>query len=733
MKKALITGITGQDGSYLAELLLSKNYEVYGMLRRNSQGINPRLNNFINKINIIYGDLTDPASLVLLINKIQPDEVYNLGAQSFVGLSWSSPQHTTEVTGQGAANLLNIIRQIKPDAKFYQASSSEMFGLVKETPQTETTPFNPQSPYGVAKTFAHHYTIMMNRSYNLFAVSGILFNHECISENTPLIIRKKGIISIKRAKDIRKPKQKGKNLQQWTLKDTEIWDGDDFIPLKLLTATKRKKNDTDFQCKIVNTRNGIVEVTNHHNMLNEKHEKIKTKNVKINSKLLHKKFPSQKEKCKLSKEEARFLGMMAADGWIGKDGNANFMNNNKELIAKFEGIWMNVGLGTISYATYKTEYGFSIRARLNGGKDYLKYIQNQLYTEDGFKKVPDRILNTSKGIQLSFLEGYNDCDGLKSNPCKYTFKNFKTNSILLAQGLLFLIKQTTNQEFNITFEQDKKYYGYYSINFLSQVDNISKEEQVKNMLKKGFSQKEIFRTTGISRGFIRKIHKGEHAVIPHHKSKPKNEVKKIISHKSQPEWVFDIETISGKFMAGIGTITISNSPRRGIEFVTRKITSGIANIIHKKQEKISLGNLDAERDWGYAPDYVEAMWLMLQQDSAKEENSTYVISTGKKYTVRQFVEMAFQAVGIEITWRGSGSDEKGYDSSGKLLVDIDKKYFRPAEVELLVGNSSKANEKLGWTPKTDIKEMIKKMIEHDLLISEKNLHPCTPEKNPFLY
>jgi GDPmannose 4,6-dehydratase len=707
--RALITGITGQDGSYLAEFLLKKGYEVYGMHRRTSMDVFERIGSILGKVHLVDGDLTDTSSMTRVLKEINPDEVYNLAAQSFVPASWTQPEATADITGLGVLRLLEAIKIVNPKIKFYQASSSEMFGKAQETPQTEKTYFYPRSPYGVSKLFGYWITVNYRESYGIHASNGILFNHECISENTPVILRRNKIISIKRIKDIRRPRQKGKNIQQWTLKDIEIWDGDDFVPLTFLTATKRKKNNSDFLCKIINTRNGIVEVTNHHNMLTEKHEKIQTKDVKINSRLLHKKFPSQRGQCRLSKEEARFLGMMAADGWVGKDGNANFANNDKKLMAEFKELWMCLGLGTISYATYKTEYGISTRAKLNRGKDYLIYVQSQIYTPDGFKKVPDKILNSSKEIQLSFLEGYNECDGLKSNPCKYSFKNFKTNSILLAQGLLFLIKQTTNQEFNITFEQDEKYYGYYSINLLSPVDNSLKEKQAMDLIKKGLSQREICRITGVSRNFIRKMQRGGHAEFPHHLSKPKNEVKKICSHKSQPEWVFDLETASGKFMAGVGTIIVSNSPKRGKQFVTRKITHSVAKIKLGMQEEFSLGNLDAKRDWGYAGDYVEAMWLMLQQ----EKPDDYVVGSGETHSVKEFINEAFRIVGMNIIWEGKGLNEIG-KYNGKVVVRVNPKFFRPAEVDVLLANPAKAKAKLGWRPRTSFKELVKMMVESDL-------------------
>ncbi len=187
---ALITGITGQDGSYLAELLLGKGYEVYGMVRRSSVEKFDRVEHIKERLHLIQGDLTDQSSLDEAIKEIQPDEVYNLAAQSFVPTSWNQPTLTAEVTAVGATRILESIRKHKPDTKFYQASSSEMFGKVREVPQKEDTPFYPRSPYGVAKVFAHYITVNYRESYNLFAVSGILFNHESPRRGLEFVTRK---------------------------------------------------------------------------------------------------------------------------------------------------------------------------------------------------------------------------------------------------------------------------------------------------------------------------------------------------------------------------------------------------------------------------------------------------------------------------------------------------------------------------------------------------------------
>lgn len=189
-KRALITGITGQDGSYLAELLLAKGYEVYGLTRRTSTPNHSRISQIVDQIHLISGDLLDQYSLFQAIKESNPDEIYNLGAQSFVKASWEQPMFTGESTALGVTRMLDAMRMAKPDAKFYQASSSEMFGKVQEIPQIESTPFWPRSPYGVAKVYGHWITVNYRESYNLFAVSGILFNHESPRRGLEFVTRK---------------------------------------------------------------------------------------------------------------------------------------------------------------------------------------------------------------------------------------------------------------------------------------------------------------------------------------------------------------------------------------------------------------------------------------------------------------------------------------------------------------------------------------------------------------
>ena len=190
MPKALITGITGQDGSYLAELLLSKGYEVVGVVRRTSHHSYERIEHLLDRIEVVAADLLDQHSLTVVLQDTQPDEVYNLAAQSYVPTSWTQPVLTGEFTALGVTRILEAIRLVHPAARFYQASSSEMFGRVAETPQRETTSFYPRSPYGVAKVYGHWITVNYRESYNLYAVSGILFNHESPRRGIEFVTRK---------------------------------------------------------------------------------------------------------------------------------------------------------------------------------------------------------------------------------------------------------------------------------------------------------------------------------------------------------------------------------------------------------------------------------------------------------------------------------------------------------------------------------------------------------------
>src|SRR3569832_1335255 len=196
MRTALITGITGQDGSYLAELLLAKGYRVIGVGRRSSTTPYERIAHLVDRLELASADLLDQTSLTDVVHDTQPDEIYNLAAQSFVQTSWAQPVLTGEFTALGVTRMLEAVKKAAPRARFYQASSSEMFGKVVEVPQRESTPFYPRSPYGVAKVYGHWITVNYRESYDMYCCSGILYNHECVTAETPVFVRRGGVLDL---------------------------------------------------------------------------------------------------------------------------------------------------------------------------------------------------------------------------------------------------------------------------------------------------------------------------------------------------------------------------------------------------------------------------------------------------------------------------------------------------------------------------------------------------------
>src|ERR1700688_3855760 len=254
-KRALITGVTGQDGSYLAELLLEQGYEVIGMVRRSSTLNFERIATIQDRLTLVAGDLVDEASMINILREHRPSEVYNLAAQSFVQTSWGQPVLTGETTALGVTRLLDAIRIVDPEIRFYQASSSEMFGKVREVPQTETTPFYPRSPYGVAKVYGHFITVNYRESYDLHATLGILFNHECLSSNTPLIVRELGNIAVRTPADLVALRRKGPSVQSFAPPNVvEVWDGEDWTYVRAITATRRRRTDPEHELVSIQAR-----------------------------------------------------------------------------------------------------------------------------------------------------------------------------------------------------------------------------------------------------------------------------------------------------------------------------------------------------------------------------------------------------------------------------------------------------------------------------------------------
>jgi GDPmannose 4,6-dehydratase len=656
-RSALVTGITGQDGSYLAELLLEKGYDVHGMVRRASTEKFDRIEQIRDRITLHQGDLLDQRSLVDALRASKPSEIYNLAAMSFVAVSWIQPTLTAEFTGTGVTRMLEAMREVCPEARFYQASSSEMFGKVLEVPQTETTPFYPRSPYGVAKAYGHFITVNYRESYDLHATSGILFNHESICSNTPLLIRDDGVIAVKTPQDLVPLLRKGGPVQNFLPKTfLEVWDGDDWSPVTAITATRRRTTDPEHELLSIQARAGVVEVTAHHNMLNPDYEKVPATDVEAGDELaVAEEMPSPADWSVATLEMAELLGLMAADGYVPPDGtNVRFTNNDARLRARVSALWSHLFLGKSRESVGTSGWNDAASVEhvdLMGSRSVVPWLREQLYTSTGLKQVPPVILNASEEVQRAFLDGYYQGDGLKRG----NGASIKTNSSVLAQGLCWLY-HVNEQPASVYVEQrgDKT---YYQLNLASAVRVGAKGQHLRK------NPAEVRRIAAAS--------------VP------------------DDQWTFDVETESGVFCAGVGRLVISNSPRRGLEFVTRKITWHAAAIKHGLANELRLGNLDAERDWGYAKDYVEAMWLMLQRDKPED----YVIATGEAHSVRECCQVAFDEAGL-------GDFER--------YVTIDPAFVRPAEVDHLIGDPSKADRDLGWKPQTSFEELIRLMTRADL-------------------
>ncbi len=666
-KTALITGITGQDGSYLAEFLLEEGYRVIGMVRRSSTVNFDRIAHLQGQdaLEIVQGDLLDQMSLIDILREYRPDEVYNLAAQSFVPTSWRQPVLTGEFTALGVTRMLDAIRIVKPDIRFYQASSSEMFGKVAEVPQRETTPFYPRSPYGVAKVYGHWITVNYRESYNLYACSGILFNHECVTAETPVFLRRNGLIDLLPIEDLVPHRTEPDSSSRYTTipkpdDNLQVWDARGWSRVTCMTATwngfERKPNKT-VQC--IAARGAVFQATSDHvAMLTQQNQTVErsTSEIRCGDTLALIPLPQPTNQISMTEDEAWLLGILATEGYVSLDGKVQFTNQDITLLDEVAACWRRVCGGNSSRHVVPSgfEAGQPVtQLRLTGGGSYARYLHGQLYTRSGDKCVPQRVLNTGEATRLAFLRGFNTGDGLKSTPCIYEFQGFKTASAVMAAGLYWLTQTTLNQRVTICLQPNNDRW-YYQLN-LNSPNTIGDKGQ--------------------------------------HLRRPSAEVVKVIPVDYRG-WLFDLATSTGTFHAGIGQGWIHNSPRRGLEFVTHKVTYGAARIKLDLQDELRLGNLDSRRDWGYAGDYVKAMWMMLQQD----EPDDYVVATGETHSVRELCEVAFRCVGLD--WQD--------------YVMADPKFYRPAEVDLLIGDPRKAHARLGWEPSLTFKELIEMMVEADL-------------------
>jgi GDP-D-mannose dehydratase len=752
MKIALITGITGQDGSYLAELLLEKEYKVYGIIRRSSSINTHRIDHIFSHPNLIlkYGDLSDGTCLLEILYEIKNKyshmerlEVYNLGAMSHVKVSFEIPEYTADVDAVGTLRLLNAIRSsgLEDKTRFYQASTSELYGKVMEVPQTEKTPFYPRSPYGVAKLYGHWITKNYREAYDMYSCSGVLFNHETVAGNSPMIF-KLGLnnleIDIKPISEIVKYHTVHNKIlvneddelyqEGEVLTDLYVWDNSDWTKVKFASGYKHDIINNPKFPKFINSKKACYMATNTHNIIMNDNSEKEVQNINLEDIVKLVNLPDNYNfENNIDDFEAEFIGMIVGDGYISEKNIIRFINSNENIrnyiIELFEKICKKYNKECKHYY-YPSRSGFN-REKIVGyinftsSSWYLK--RSDIYNEDKTKRIPKIILNTNKENKIAFLRGYNKADGLKSNKCVYEFKNFKTNSAVLASGLIYLLENTTKQEYNINLERkvDKDIIRfYYSINILSNSrfskrNSHEKREIINKLFEEGKSIREISRITNISRKFIQNVDRNKDITNQDIKFKQPNLVKKIVEHYNYDGWFYDLETESGTFHCGVGQGLVHNSPRRAHNFVTRKISIGLGKILRGETDKLVLGNLDAKRDWGHSKDYVYGMWLMLQQEKPED----YVLSSNEFHSVREFVEKAFALRGFNIAWKGTGLDEIGYDTNtGKELIFVSKKYFRPAEVEELLGDSTKARTELGWEPQCTFDQLVKEMVDADCII-----------------
>jgi GDPmannose 4,6-dehydratase len=527
-----------------------------------------------------------------------------------------------------------------------------MYGLIQASRQSETTPFYPRSPYAVAKLYGHWITVNYRESYGMHASSGILFNHECLTSTTPLIIRRHGFVNIAMPDELVPLLHAGRSQQTFEVPGLEIWDGSQWTAVTAITATRRRASDPDHRILSIEAPGGIVQVTAHHHMIDDQGEILPAMAVRAATQLaLAEQLPAMPGSTLLTPELAEFLGLLSAAGHLSADGSIQFTTNDAVLRDHVADLWPKLFLGTTKarFASSGSNEECTVnQIDLCGDKTTGKWLREQLCNENGYKRVPQLILNSSRERQQAYLAGYAAAAHLKTSDRDC----IKTDSPLLAQGLCWLyMNQGHRCSISIEHQGER---AAYQLNIDSEQVTGNQGRQVRNPAA----------------------------------------VRRVAEVSAPDEWVFDLETASGVLCAGVGRLIVHNSPRRGLEFVTRKITNAVARIKLGLDKDLRLGNLDAQRDWGFAGDYVKAMWLMLQQ----EQPDDYVVATGQTHSVRRFCELAFAHVGL---------DYRSY-------VVLDERYMRPAEVDLLVGDPRKAGEVLGWHTETSFEELVRLMVEADL-------------------
>jgi GDP-D-mannose dehydratase/DNA-binding transcriptional regulator WhiA len=575
-------------------------------------------------------------------------------------VSFDTPEYCADTDGIGTLRILEAVRilNLTKKCRIYQASTSELYGKVQEVPQTERTPFYPRSPYAVAKMYGFWITVNYREAYDMFACNGILFNHETVAENMPMLFKigERGAIDIKPISEIVKHYTNigvtsidtdVKTYQETVVtSDLYVWDSKGWVKVLYASAYPHDKENENKNPRWIVSKNAAYMATGSHECIMEDGSEKNFEDIELGDKVNIIDYPTfDTIEFDISEVEAELIGFVVGDGSIKENRQLQLTGKHKSELEYYEAIWCGLNpQNTVHYWETKSSFSDSMvwQVRLNNARLFIQ--KYRFYDEYHKKQVPFQILNAPKNIQLAFLKGYNAADGLKSNPCIYDFKNFKTNSTTLAAGLLFLLKNVTNQEYNINVEQSDKWGKeafYFSINLLSNSETgqnhktlTDKKEAVLELIEQGVSQRGISRETGISRVFVRKIQQGYEPSTVHHLSKPNNEVKKIIDLPHYDGWFFDITTESGTFHCGIGQGHVHNSPLRGETFVTRKITRGVAKIALGLQDKLWMGNINSKRDWGHAKDYcIDLDTLLLTNTGFKRREELNIGDTVINYNI----------------------------------------------------------------------------------------------------
>jgi GDPmannose 4,6-dehydratase len=713
---ALITGITGQDGSYLAEFLLQKGYTVHGIIRRSSSFNTGRIDHIFSRITLHYGDMVDSSNLSSIMTKIRPDEVYNLAAQSHVKVSFEEPEYTAQADGVGTLRLLEAVRTagLEKTTRLYQASTSELFGLVQTVPQTEATPFYPRSPYAVAKLYGFWIMVNYREAYNMFAVNGILFNHES-PRRGGTFVTKKVTASVAKIMAGRLPKLVLGNmdsLRDWGhAKDyvKQMWlmlqakEPEDFV---VATGVQYSVRDLVSLCFEMAGR----PITFRGEGVNEEGVDAKTGDVLVQ--VSEKYFrPSEVETLLGDPAKAK-----AKLDWVPETSFKELVHEMLEHDFAQNGVALPDAAKDI--VIRKDQF-----CRKPAVKSSAKHVV-QPYVPPPFPPLPDTnkcaLITGITGQDGSYLAEFLLQKGYTVHGIIRRSSSFNTGRIdhifdrmTLHYGDMvdssnlssLMAKVKPDEVYNLAAQSHVK-VSFEEPEYTAQADGVGTLRLLEAVRTAGLEKKTRLYQASTSElfGLVQEVPQKE--TTPFYPRSP-YAVAKIYAY-----WIMVNYRESYDMFAVNGILFNHESPRRGGTFVTKKVTASVARIIAGRQKRLVLGNIDSLRDWGHARDYVKQMWLMLQADTPED----FVVATGVQYSVRDLVSLCFEMAGRPVKFRGEGVTEEGIDTkSGEVLVQVSEKYFRPTEVETLLGDPAKAKAKLGWVPETSFKELVYDMLQHDFV------------------